>query len=63
MSALMDEELHPVFVKRTPQEATASRLRASKVLAEVNGNPDFRLPVSPVERRLYLDAGLEPPTE
>ncbi|MDH6678459.1 hypothetical protein M2284_002662 [Rhodococcus sp. LBL1] len=63
VSRLLDEELHPVLVVETPQEATASRLNVSRTIAEIKGQPGFRLPVSKYERDLYIAAGLEPPTE
>jgi hypothetical protein len=52
----MDEELHPVRIVETPQEMTASRRKMSQALGRT-------IRPFPKEIQLYLDAGLEPPTE
>ncbi|MDH6283115.1 hypothetical protein [Prescottella agglutinans] len=56
MSALTEDtmQLEPVIL--TAREATAARRQAEDLLHR-------KLPVSDYERNLYVEEGLEPPTE
>lgn len=56
MSALTEDRMRGKFYTKSPQQTTADR----RMIA---GSLGITLPVSSTERRLYLDAGLEPPTD
>lgn len=56
MSALTGDRMRGKFYTKSPQQTTADRRMIARHLGTT-------LPVSSTERRLYLEAGLEPPVD